>query len=74
MPATAETYAGPPVVRTPLDEDWPCRQELHARLLEALARWGLHERKPARRLLGDVLRDEPNHTLAADFMLWLEWE
>jgi hypothetical protein len=59
---------------SPIEDDRPRRHELRTRLLLALATYGLHDRKGARRQLGDILRDDPNCGLAADFLLWLEWQ
>ncbi len=56
------------------DEDLQKRQEIQAKLIEALARHGLREKSAARSLLGDILRDDPNHTFAADLLLGLDWE
>jgi tetratricopeptide (TPR) repeat protein len=62
----------------PFDDDPQARQTEQALLLEALARHGLNgedgaDRKTARRLLTDILRDNPSHQLAADLLIALDW-
>ena len=62
----------------PFDEDPQARQTESSLLLEALARHGLNgedgaDRKTARRLLHDLLRDNPSHQLAADLLVALDW-
>jgi hypothetical protein len=49
------------------DDDLQFRQETTARFLEAQAQWGLDRRAQAKRLLGVVLKRDPNHAPAADF-------
>jgi tetratricopeptide (TPR) repeat protein len=50
------------------DDDLQFRQETTARLLAAQARCGLGQLARAKSLLADVLRRDPNHALAADFL------
>ncbi|HVT82319.1 MAG TPA: DUF5107 domain-containing protein, partial [Phycisphaerae bacterium] len=58
------------------DEDIQQSQLHRATLLEALALYGLNtstDRKTARRLLNDLLLADPNHPLAADLLIALDW-
>jgi hypothetical protein len=60
------------------EEDIQARQMEQALLFEVLARHGLNgengaDRNAARRLLHDLLRDNPSHGLAADLLVALEW-
>ena len=50
------------------DDDLQYRQETAALFLQAQARFGLGQRAAARALLADVLRRDPNHVPAADFV------
>ena len=50
------------------DDDLQFRQETTARFLQAQARLGLGQKTKARSLLRTVLRRDPNHAMAADFL------
>ena len=50
------------------EEDLPFRQATTALFLQAQAQLGLGKKAPAKALLQDVLRRDPNHALAADFL------
>jgi hypothetical protein len=52
----------------------PLHRGLQIKLLEALASWGLGARRESRRIVGDILRDDPNHYVAADLMASVDWE
>ena len=73
--------ASAPVAPTsppPLFDHGPQDLHHHATLLEALALYGLDanrgaDRRTARRLLGDILIHDPNHMLAADLLIALDW-
>lgn len=54
------------------DEDLKQRNLLTARLLEAQARYGLCQKKRARALINQILDQDPNHAIAADFGLELD--
>jgi tetratricopeptide (TPR) repeat protein len=50
------------------DDDLQARQQITALFLQAQARLGLGEKAKAKSLLRTVLRRDPNHALAADFL------
>jgi hypothetical protein len=50
------------------DEDPQARQKTSAWLMQSQARWGLGEVARARSLLARVLRHDPNHGAARDFL------
>jgi tetratricopeptide (TPR) repeat protein len=58
---------------TPFEDDPAAARIAHGQLLLAMANYSLHDRKTARRQLGDILRDDPGHGAAGDLMKWLEW-
>jgi hypothetical protein len=50
------------------DDDLQFRQETTALFLQAQAQSGLGKKSIAKKLLQTVLRRDPNHALAADFL------
>jgi tetratricopeptide (TPR) repeat protein len=50
------------------EDDLQARQEITALFLQAQALLGLGDRRRGRRLLAEVIKRDPNHALAADFM------
>ena len=56
------------------EDDLQHRQAIHAKLLEAQAHLGLGEKSAAEKLLHEILRDDPNHALAADLLSSLDAE
>jgi tetratricopeptide (TPR) repeat protein len=56
------------------DDDLQKRQNTQARLIEALGRCGLGEKKQSRQMLQDILLQEPNHAVAADLLASIDWE
>jgi hypothetical protein len=50
------------------EDDIQFRQETAALFLQAQAHWGLGHNAKARALLATVLKRDPNHPLAADFV------
>ena len=50
------------------DDDLQFRQETTALFLQAQAHWGLGQKSKAKGLLQKILRRDPNHALAADFL------
>jgi Tfp pilus assembly protein PilF len=74
QPATIDYFATSLPTMLLFEDDLARRQRAQAALLEAVARWGLGERKAARTLLGDLLRDDPNHAAAADLLAAMDWD
>ncbi len=56
------------------EDDLAVRQQTQAKLIEALALWGLGDKKTGRRFLGDILRDNPSHGIAADLLISIPWD
>jgi tetratricopeptide (TPR) repeat protein len=50
------------------DDDLQKSQRLTARFLEAQARFGLGQRKKAKAILSDILKENPNHAPASDLI------
>jgi predicted Zn-dependent protease len=50
------------------DDDLKYRQETHALMLQAQAKLGLGEKKPAINLLKRIMKRDPSHPLAADLL------
>ncbi|MEO6992360.1 MAG: hypothetical protein ABI273_01910, partial [Lacunisphaera sp.] len=67
-PATIDYFATSLPTMLLFNDDLQARQETTALFLEAQARLGLGEKTAARKLLRTVLRRDPNHALAADFL------
>jgi hypothetical protein len=72
-PARIEYFATSLPAMLLFEEDLAKRQGVQARLIEALALWGLNEKTEGRRLMGDIVRDDPNHEVAVDLMASVEW-
>jgi len=68
QPAKIDYFATSLPTMLLFDDDLAARQRTTARFLEAQARLGLGQRTAGRKLLRTVLRDDPNHALAADLL------
>ena len=71
-PAKIEYFATSLPTMLLFDDDLQYRQETTALFLQAQARLGLGQKSRAKSLLEQVLRRDPNHTLAADFGAFLD--
>jgi len=68
MPARIEYFATSLPTMLLFDDDLQFRQQTTALFLQAQAQFGLGARTRAKSLLQTVLRRDPNHALAADFL------
>lgn len=53
-------------------DDLGKRNRIEARFLNALARYGMGDRKHARAVLEQLLAEDPNHLAAAEMMRWMQ--
>ena len=67
-PATVDYFATSLPTMLLFDDDLQFRQQTTALFLQAQAQLGLGKRAAANRLLKTVLRRDPNHAMAADFL------
>jgi tetratricopeptide (TPR) repeat protein len=68
MPATIDYFATSLPTMLVFDDDIQLRQQIAAQFLEAQALFGLGRRVDARKRLTAVLKRDPNHPLAEDFL------
>jgi tetratricopeptide (TPR) repeat protein len=72
VPATIDYFATSLPTMLLFDDDLNVRQKTTAQFIEAAARHGLGEISKASRFLGEVLRRDPAHALAADFLAMID--
>ena len=72
QPAKIDYFATSLPTMLLFEDDLQGRQTTTARFLQAQALFGLGRRAEGRRLMADVLRRDPNHALAVDFMKEVE--